>query len=277
MTDLGRQSRHKADTVPGRWGLGQIADASPGLAALAACPDLGRQSSHKADTVPGRWGLGQIADASPGLAAVVQGDRIEPACQAAEREPDDEIIVTAPVISVPGPAQGEMPSPEFIVQIYNAEHRGAELYERKRYRQALPYLLAAAKRGFKWSQASLADIYLYGRGGVPKDLEAGIGWLGVAAEPVATKEGAIPSVLEQFPSLHLSQVFETARSGPSTVRGRPRPQFVAPLPWHPSRHSPCLASPAAVLRAEDRRHYQRLPKLVRCRRASREVRVGCQR
>ena len=155
---------------------------------LAALTDLGRQSRHKADTVLGRWGLGQIADASPGLAALVQGGRVEPACQATEREPDDEIIVTAPVISVPGPAQGEMPSPEFIVQIYNAEHRGAELYEHKRYRQALPYLRAAAKRGFKWSQASLADIYLYGRGGVPKDLEAGIGWLGVAAEPVATSE-----------------------------------------------------------------------------------------
>ena len=47
----------------------------------------------------------------------------------------------------------------------------------------MPFLLAAAKRGFKWAQASAADIYLHGRGGVTVDLEAGIGWLGVAAEP----------------------------------------------------------------------------------------------
>ena len=31
---MGRRSRHKTDMVLGRWGLGQIADASPGLAAL---------------------------------------------------------------------------------------------------------------------------------------------------------------------------------------------------------------------------------------------------
>ena len=116
------------------------------------------------------------------------GFPVQAAGEAAEREPDDEIIVTAPVITVPGPAQGEMPSPDFIVQIYNAEHRAAELYKQKRYKQALPYLLAAARRGFKWSQASLADIYLYGRGSVAKDLEAGIGWLGVAAQPEATSE-----------------------------------------------------------------------------------------
>ena len=35
LSDLGRRSRHKTDMVLGRWGLGQIADASPGLAALA--------------------------------------------------------------------------------------------------------------------------------------------------------------------------------------------------------------------------------------------------
>ena len=33
---MGRRSRHKTDMVLGRWGLGQIADASPGLAALAS-------------------------------------------------------------------------------------------------------------------------------------------------------------------------------------------------------------------------------------------------
>ena len=35
LSDSGRRSRRKTDMVLGRWGLGQIADASPGLAALA--------------------------------------------------------------------------------------------------------------------------------------------------------------------------------------------------------------------------------------------------
>ena len=75
-----------------------------------------------------------------------------------------------------------MPSGQFISQVYDAYSHGATLYQDKRYKEALPFLLAAAKRGFKWAQASAADIYLHGRGGVPVDLEAGIGWLGVAAE-----------------------------------------------------------------------------------------------
>ena len=46
--------------------------------------------------------------------------------------------------------------------------------------------MIAAKRGFKWAQAFTADIYLHGRGGVAVDLESGIGWLGVAAQPKTT-------------------------------------------------------------------------------------------
>lgn len=95
----------------------------------------------------------------------------------------EEMTVTAPVVSVPEPEFGQMPSGQFISQVYEAYSRGAELYKEKRFKEALPFLVAAAKRGFKWAQASTADIYLHGRGGVPVDLEAGIGWLGVAAAP----------------------------------------------------------------------------------------------
>lgn len=95
----------------------------------------------------------------------------------------EEMVVTAPVITVPEPEFGQMPSGQFISQVYDAHSRGADLYKEKRYKEALPFLLAAAQRGFKWAQASAADIYLHGRGGVPVDLEAGIGWLGIAAEP----------------------------------------------------------------------------------------------
>ena len=95
----------------------------------------------------------------------------------------EEMVVTAPIITAQPPEIGEMPSGAFISQVYEAVSRGAELYKQKRYKEALPFLVIAAKRGFKWAQASAADIYLHGRGGVPADLEAGIGWLGVAAQP----------------------------------------------------------------------------------------------
>ena len=91
---------------------------------------------------------------------------------------DDEIIVTAEK-----PERGEMPSPTYIVQTYSVVNRGSRLYREGRYSEALPYLVTAAKRGFKWAQARAGDIYLHGRGGVARDIEAGIGWLGVAAMP----------------------------------------------------------------------------------------------
>ena len=98
----------------------------------------------------------------------------------------EEMVVVAPIITAPAPEFGQIPSGAFISQVYEAASRGAELYREKRYKEALPFLVIAAKRGFKWAQASAADIYLHGRGGVEVDLEAGIGWLGVAAQPRTT-------------------------------------------------------------------------------------------
>lgn len=98
----------------------------------------------------------------------------------------EEMTVVAPIITAQPPEIGQIPTGAFISQVYEAASRGAELYRQKRYKEALPFLVIAAKRGFKWAQASAADIYLHGRGGVPVDLEAGIGWLGVAAQPRTT-------------------------------------------------------------------------------------------
>ena len=95
----------------------------------------------------------------------------------------EEMVVTAPLITAPEPELGKVPSGDFISQVYDAASRGRRLYNEGRFREALPLLVVAAKRGFKWAQASAADIYLHGRGDVPADLEAGIGWLGVAAQP----------------------------------------------------------------------------------------------
>ena len=98
----------------------------------------------------------------------------------------EEMVVTAPVVRAPAPERGQIPSGAFISEVYEAANRGSQLYREKRYKAALPFLVVAAKRGFKWAQASTADIYLHGRGGVPADLETGIGWLGVAAQPKST-------------------------------------------------------------------------------------------
>ena len=90
----------------------------------------------------------------------------------------EEVIVTADRLE-----KGEMPSQTIIVQTYNVLQRGKRLYNERRYKEALPYLLIASKRGFKWAQAMAGDIYVHGRGGVPRDIEEGMGWLGVAARP----------------------------------------------------------------------------------------------
>ena len=90
----------------------------------------------------------------------------------------EEVLVTAERLE-----KGERPTGTIIVQTYNVRRRGMWLYEERRYEEALPLLLLAAQRGFKWPQAMAGDVYLHGRGGVPRDLETGIGWLGVAAAP----------------------------------------------------------------------------------------------
>lgn len=90
----------------------------------------------------------------------------------------EEVVVTAERLE-----KGEWPTGTIITQTYNVRQRGMLLYELGRYEEALPLLLVAAERGFKWPQAMAADIYLHGRGGVRRDLRSGIGWLGVAASP----------------------------------------------------------------------------------------------
>ena len=109
----------------------------------------------------------------------------EGAARAADVE---ELVVTAPRLE-----PGEVPSPTIMVQTYGALKRGGLLYGEGKYEEALPLLLLGAKRGFKWAQARLGDIYLHGRGGVPRDVEAGLGWLGVAA-----KSSHEPSILRYF-------------------------------------------------------------------------------
>ena len=91
---------------------------------------------------------------------------------------DEEMVVTAETL-----APGEVPSARYISDTYDAVDEGTRLYQQERYKEALPHLEVAAKRGFKWAAARAGDIYLHGRGGAPKSVSIGLAWLGVAAEP----------------------------------------------------------------------------------------------
>ena len=133
-----------------------------------------------------RKSLTYLALASLGLAPLATGE------QAAE---------PPPVISAAAPELGDVPSAAFINEIYAAAESGGRLYDAGLYAEAVPYLAAAAERGFKVPQASLGDILLNGRGGVPRDTQAGIGWLGVAAEAQTLPriETYFEQVLDQLP------------------------------------------------------------------------------
>lgn len=109
----------------------------------------------------------------------------------------EEMIVTAEPLE-----KGKVPTGTIIAQTYNVRDRGMWLYEERRYREALPLLLVAAKRGFKWPQAMAGDIYLHGRGDVARSLESGIGWLGVAAAPQTepTIDSYYREVMQELPT-----------------------------------------------------------------------------
>ena len=65
----------------------------------------------------------------------------------------------------------------------------AEFYYRtRRYKDAFPYLLASAKRGFKIAQAQVGYIYLTGQGVVRPSKATALAWLGVAASPRSDPE-----------------------------------------------------------------------------------------
>ena len=44
----------------------------------------------------------------------------------------EEMTVVAPIVTVPAPELGQMPSGDFIAQVYDAANRGTDLYRQKR-------------------------------------------------------------------------------------------------------------------------------------------------
>lgn len=110
---------------------------------------------------------------------------------AAEIEADEEVVVEAPPLEANSEAIANR-----MIDTYHSNERGRRLYLQHRYAEAVPYLLAAAKRGFKMSQARLGEIYVLGLNDVPQDIAAGMGWLGVAASGTT-----MPSIRNRFKEL----------------------------------------------------------------------------
>lgn len=116
------------------------------------------------------------------LSAGAAEDRPEPSSddepvkvvQADATEPEEVIVI------------GEPEDPfkphnfEYMQSTYDARGKGSCLYRRGDYAESFPYLLAAAKRGFKYAQARVSFLYQQGLG-TTRDAEASIGWLSVAA------------------------------------------------------------------------------------------------
>ena len=113
-----------------------------------------------------------------GSVGVENTDGIDPitASQAGFQDVDDEVIVTGRPLD-----RHKVVSLETMMGIYQSRQQGSILYRQQRYADALPYLLAAARRGFKFAQARVGFILQQGPDGVPKDPEAAVAWLGVAA------------------------------------------------------------------------------------------------
>ena len=104
-----------------------------------------------------------------------------------DREPDEEMIVTAPK-----PDRGQVPQFEYLLETYKARSKGSLLYRRGKYAESFPYLLVAAKRGFRLAQARVGFLFQQGLG-TPRDAEAAIAWLALAATP-----DTLPEIMNYF-------------------------------------------------------------------------------
>ena len=71
---------------------------------------------------------------------------------------------------------------------HKVKDRGEYYYRIGRYKDAFPYLLASAKRGFKIAQAQVGYIYLTGQDVVKPSKATALAWLGVAASPRSDPE-----------------------------------------------------------------------------------------
>ena len=146
------------------------------------------------------------ADSAPDAKTTAPPEADAPPIVANDTREPEEVIVTG---SPPDP--GVRPTFEYMQQTYDARGKGGCLYRRGDYEESFPYLLAAAKRGFKMAQARVS--FLYERGlGTPRDTEAAVGWLAVAATGTThpSIRYAFRDVWQRIPAEHLPHLERVA-------------------------------------------------------------------
>lgn len=77
--------------------------------------------------------------------------------------------------------------PAEMLEILKSHRRGRNYFAKQDYENAYPWLLVAAKGGFKEAQAQLGYMYQEGKGVEKSNIKA-IAWFGVAAEGTTTPQ-----------------------------------------------------------------------------------------
>ena len=134
----------------------------------------------------GHGGLGKVCALpllviAPWAAQTAPAQEQEDATARQEQQEVEEVVVTET------PVHTAIPTVELIQATYKARHKGGRLYRLGQYEEALPLLLVAARKGFKMEQARVSFLYQQGLG-TEQDVEAAVGWLGVAARGETTPE-----------------------------------------------------------------------------------------
>lgn len=120
-------------------------------------------------------------------------------------EPEEVVVIESP------PEPGVLLQYEYMQHVYDARAKGSCLYKRGRYEEAFPYLLAAAKRGFKVPQARVGFLHQVGIG-TQRDPYAAVGWLAVAAQGRTHPEirNYFKDVWRRIPAQHMPRFEEIA-------------------------------------------------------------------
>lgn len=94
---------------------------------------------------------------------------------------DDEGNIQLEKMTIVGEKPDQPLTHQEMLEAYEDHKEGNRLFDQKKYREAYPYLLSAAKVGFKDSQARLGFILLHGLGDVRAHHSRAIGWFSAAA------------------------------------------------------------------------------------------------
>ena len=117
----------------------------------------------------GCWNAG----AQEAVEVTIEETTVQPEARGIDTSQMEEVVVSG--------VRDEILNAITIQDFHDMHFRGEHYYRTRQYKKAFPYLLAAAKRGFKLSQARVGFIYQQGLGDVPRNGEAAVGWLGAAA------------------------------------------------------------------------------------------------